>query len=234
LDSISQTIPVIACPGNHEYFKGISVKLDERFIYNFSYLVDRQDNEYAVFDMRYGNTSIFTLDSNRSPYSLYLQSRWLKQALKKNQDAKWKIVVLHHPVFSVRGKFRHLFIQRLFNPLIREYGVDIVLQGHEHCYARMTTKNKDKTSTTPIYLISQSSPKDYRINYDKKYRLGNGLRFYQTVDISTDTLSLKAYTEKGELYDHFYIAKSKGNLNVVDLATGIPEQLIHDSFRMQK
>ena len=212
MDSISQTIPVIACPGNHDYYKGISVKLDERFIYNFSYLLDSRSDGHAVFDTRYGDAAIITLDSNCDTWTLFSQRRWLKQALQKAQDAKWKIVVLHHPLYSVRGKYRHLFLRRLFDPLIREYGVDIVLQGHEHCYARMITKDKNNSAKTPIYLISQASPKDYRINYYKEYdRFGNGLRFYQTIDVSADTLSLKAFTENGDLYDNVCIIKTNNN-----------------------
>ena len=235
MDSITQTVPIIACPGNHEYRKGITGKLEERFVYNFSYLIDSRSDGNAVFDMRYGNAAIITLDSNRDTWTLFSQRRWLRQALQKAQDAQWKIVVLHHPIYSVRGKFRHFFIRRLFDPLIREYGVDIVLQGHEHCYARMTTKDKNNIPTTPIYLISQSSPKDYRINFDEKYdRFGNGMLFYQTVDIVADTLSLKTYAENGALYDHVCLVKAGGKVQITDWATGIPEHFDLNLSRIQK
>ena len=234
-DSISQTIPIIACPGNHEYHKGMVNKLEDRFIYNFSYLLDSSSDGNTVFETRYGNTAIITLDSNRDTWTLLSQRRWLKQALQKAKDAQWKIVVLHHPVYSVRGKLRHFFIRRLFDPLIREYGVDMVLQGHEHCYARMITEDKSKNPSTPVYLISQFSPKDYQIDLDKKYsRFGNGMRFYQVFDVSTDTLLLKTYTEKSELYDQICIVKTGGKPQVMDLASGIPEHFDPHSPRISK
>ena len=224
MDSISQTKPVIACPGNHEYLKGIPGKLDERFIYNFSYFIDSRSAGHAVFETRYRNTAIITLDSNRDTWMLFSQYRWFKKALKKTKDAKWKIVVLHHPIYSVRGKSRHYVIRNLFEPLFRKYGVDIVLQGHEHCYARMISKDKNNNATTPVYLISHSSPKDYRIKLTERYkRYGNGLKFYQTIDVSEDTLSLKTFTEFGELYDNVCISKNNNDLQVIDLATDIPE-----------
>jgi len=233
MDSITETTPVIACPGNHEYRKGLIGKLDERFIDTFSYLIDSQNNGNAVFDTRYGNTAIITLDSNRDTWTLFSQRRWLKQALIKAQDAKWKIVVLHHPLYSVRGKFRHYLIRHLFDPLIREYGVDMVLQGHEHCYARMINKEKNNTFSTPVYLISHASPKDYEISYPNIYdRFGNGLRFYQIVEISSDTLMFKSYTETGELYDQLRIVKTNDNLQVTDMATDIPEHFVKNSQRM--
>ena len=235
VDSIAPTTPIIACPGNHEYHKGILSKLEERFIYNFSYLIDSRKDGNAVFDMRYGKLAIITLDSNRDTWTLLSQRNWLKQALQKAKDAQWKIVVLHHPIYSIRGKFRHFFIRRLFDPLLRKYGVDIVLQGHEHCYARRISKDKNNTLTTPIYVISQFSPKDYRINSDKNYdRFGNGMRFYQVFDVSADTLSFKTYTENGDLYDHVRMVKTNGNPQIVDLATGIPEHFEPNSPRIQK
>jgi len=235
MDSIAQVIPVIACPGNHEYRKGISGKLEERFIYNFPYFIDSRSNGHAVFDTRYGNAAIILLDSNRDPWTLFSQRRWFKHALQNAKDVRWKIVVLHHPLYSVRGKFRDFFIHRMFDPLIREYDVDMVLQGHDHCYARMITKDQNRTLTTPVYLISQSSPKDYRISFDKKQdRFGTGLRFYQTVDVSSDTLSLKAYAEGGELYDTVCIVKTDGKLQVIDQATDFPEHFDLSLSRIQK
>jgi len=234
-DSIRRTIPVIACPGNHEYHKGISGKLEDRFIYNFSYLLDSHTDGNAVFDMRYGNVAVITLDSNRDTWTLLSQRRWLKYALEKAKDAQWKIVVLHHPVYSVRGKLRHFFIRQLFDPLLRENGVDMVLQGHEHCYARMISKDENGALATPIYLISEFSTKDYQINLDKKYsRFGNGMRFFQVFDVASDTLSLKTYTETGELYDQIRIAKTGGKSQVIDLATGIPEHFDPHSPRISK
>ena len=235
MDSIAQTTPVIACPGNHEYRKGITGKLDERFIYTFSYFIDSRNNGHTVFDTHYENAAIITLDSNRDTRTLFSQRRWFKQTLQKTQETKWKIVIMHHPPYSIRGKLRNFFIRRLFDPLIREYGVDIVLQGHEHSYARMITKDKNNTLATPVYLISQASPKDYKINFDKKYdRFGNGVRYYQTIDITSDTLSLKAYTETGDLYDHVCIVKTGSNQQVFDRATGIPEHFDLNLSRNKK
>jgi len=234
MDSIAPTMPVIACPGNHEYRKGVVSRLEERFVYIFSYLINSRSNGNAVFETRYGNTSIITLDSNRDVWTLFSQRRWFKHALQKAQDAQWKIVVLHHPIYSVRGKFRYFFHRSLFNPLIREYGVDIVLQGHEHCYARKITKDKKNNFITPVYLISQFSPKDYRINYDKYYdRYGNGMRFYQMVDISTDTLLIRTFTENNDLYDKVIIVKKDGKSQVSDLAIDIPEHFDLNSLRIK-
>ena len=51
--------------------------------------------------------------------------------------------MLHHPVYSIKGKTNNLAVRWMFDGLFREYGVDLVLQGHEHNYARMTNKNDE-------------------------------------------------------------------------------------------
>jgi hypothetical protein len=235
MDTLARTVPVIACPGNHEYIKGFFGKLDERFVHHFSYLADSRSDGHAVFEMHYGPVALITLDSNRDMWTLFSQRRWLEKALQRAEGAQWKIVVMHHPVFSVRGKYRHFFIRRLFVPLFHKYGVDMVLQGHEHCYARKITKDKNQDITTPVYLISQFSPKDYRFNKHHNYdRIGNGMRFYQIINVSSDTLSLKTYTENEELYDHVRIVKTGDERQVTDMAVGIPEHIDRRSPRIRK
>ena len=71
----------------------------------------------------YGPIQFFLLDSNREQPYPYTQRQWLKQQLGQNR-ARWKIVVLHHPLFSVRGKttaarFLNIWSLRLM-PIIRK------------------------------------------------------------------------------------------------------------------
>lgn len=61
---------------------------------------------------------------------LFSQREWLKKTLKAS-DKKWKIVMFHHPVYSIKGKMNNLPVRWMFDSLLREYGVDLVLQGHE-------------------------------------------------------------------------------------------------------
>ena len=108
-------------------------------------------------------------------------------------------------------------IQRwMFDDLIQEYGVNVVLQGHEHAYARRTGKNDKVVQHTdcPIYIISHCSPKGYHINppegrFDK---IEKDIRTYQKVRISGDTLFLTAFDAvKGTLIDSLCIPHSKNN-----------------------
>lgn len=224
MDSVAQTYPVIAVPGNHEYRKGISQTLDERFIYVFSYFAENRMNDNTVYSLDYGNTSIITLESNRDFWTFSSQKDWFEKALIQAKESTWKIVVLHHPLHSIRGRMNNLVVRWAFEELIKKYKVDVVLLGHEHAYARMISKDGNGNSIVPVYLISNISPKDYRINFNDLYdRYGAGMRFYQTIDIRQDTLELKSFTESNELYDRLLLTKNGDETYIHDLAKDIPE-----------
>ena len=201
LDSIGQVMPVLTVTGNHDYLKGVICQLERRFSLIHSYYLDSMVGENQVFTVRYKDVQLFCLDSNRELFYLWTQRRWLEEQLMKSQ-AKWKIVVAHHPFYSVRGEMNNLIQRWMFDDLIQEYGVNLVLQGHEHAYARRTTKH----ATT--YIISHCSPKGYRINppegrFDK---IEKDIRTYQKVRISSDTLFLTAFNaEMGTLIDSLCI-----------------------------
>ena len=65
-----------------------------------------------------------------------------------NPDAKWKIVVFHHSVYSVAS---HAFDSDILArrdqlvPVFSELGIDAVLMGHDHVYTRSYMMN----GTTP-------------------------------------------------------------------------------------
>ena len=164
----------------------------------------------------------FVLDSNREFFYLFTQRAWLKQQLKASR-AKWKIVVIHHPLYSIRGKNNNLIQRWMFDDLIREYGVDLVLQGHEHAYARMTAHD-DKLiiPVTPVYTVSHLSPKNYRIEFDEQFdKFGSGSRYYQKIQADDQSLTLTAYDAVTHaLYDSLVITQRK---KILDYGQQIPE-----------
>ncbi|MDD3039661.1 metallophosphoesterase family protein [Bacteroides sp.] len=225
VDSIAPSKPLLVSPGNHEYVKGIVRTLEQRFNYSFSYLLESEYKNNNVFSIDYKDATIITLDTNRDPWFLFSQREWLEKTLK-NSDKKWKIVMLHHPVYSIKGKTNNLPVRWMFDSLFREYGVDLVLQGHEHNYARMTNKESDGKMTIPVYLVSHASPKGYRLEFNDKYdRFGTNHRFYQNIDVKGDTLHLEAFLENDSLYDDIQIVKNASGILVLDRGQDIPEIL---------
>ena len=197
IDSVTQAMPLLVVAGNHDYRKGVIQWLERRFPLTFSYFLDSKMGDNQVYTLNYGPVQFFLLDSNRELPFLLTQRDWLKAQLEQSR-ARWKIVVLHHPLFSIRSRSRNLIQRWVFNDLLETYDVDLVLQAHEHAYARMTA-HEGGQAVTPVYTVSHCSPKNYDIyendRYDKSIASS---RFYQTVRISGDTLTLAAY----EVYHH--------------------------------
>jgi 3',5'-cyclic AMP phosphodiesterase CpdA len=81
-----------------------------------------------------GPAQFFVLDSS---YMSPQQLTWLEKELSES-TSKWKIVYMHHPIYS-SGK-RHgsdVALRTFIEPLFLKYGVDLALAGHEHFYERL-------------------------------------------------------------------------------------------------
>ena len=211
IDSVTQTMPLLVVTGNHDYRKGVFQWLERRFPLTFSYFLDSKIGDNQVYTLNYGPVQFFLLDSNRELPYLLTQRDWLKAQLEQSR-ARWKIVVLHHPLFSIRSRSRNLIQRWVFNDLLETYGVDLVLQAHEHAYARMTA-HEGGQAVTPVYTISHCSPKNYDIYDNDRYdKTITSSRFYQMVCISGDTLTLTAYeVYHHSLCDSLQIIKDKDN-----------------------
>ena len=72
------------------------------------------------------------------------QLRWLAEALQRS-SARWKVVALHHPVYAPKRCRWFRFgcrredeaLQAEIEPILRDNGVDVVFQAHQHLYARL-------------------------------------------------------------------------------------------------
>ena len=207
LDSIGQAVPVLTVTGNHDYLKGVVCTLERRFSLIHSYFLDSMVGENQVFTVRYKDVQFFCLDSNRELPYLWTQRQWLEEKLA-GSEAKWKVVVLHHPLYSVKGSMNNLLQRWVFDDLLQKYGVDLVLQGHEHAYARRSPRAHEGGGR--IDIISHCSPKGYRIDppegrFDK---IEKDIRTYQKVRIHGDTLVITAFdAEKGMRVDSVSIYK---------------------------
>ena len=217
LDSISTQYPVLNITGNHDYLKYVIRKLERRFSLIFSYFLDSKVEDNHVYTLRYNDTQLFFLDSNREFFYLWTQKEWLEEKLSQS-DARWKIVVLHHPIYSMKGASNNLVQRTLFADIIKEAGVDLVLQGHEHAYGRMTNRDKDSIATTPVFTISHCSPKNYNPKNGHAFdKVNLTSKCYQSVRIKADTLFVSTYdAETREAIDELYIVKKDKKVHVIE------------------
>lgn len=234
LSSYATSVPVVAVPGNHEYLKGVVRELEPRFTYVFPYFESTSPSDNALFSYKMGDVRFFLLDSNKDVWNFCSQRAWLKKQLADCKE-KWKVVVLHHPVISITGSFNNLFVRWFFDDLIREYGVDLVLQGHEHAYARFSVPESE-SSTEPLRLVSYCSRKDYPIYFHGDVaKWGTDDRYFQKIRVTPDTLSLETFNSALKLYDKVSIVKKDGARKYVDEGFPLPEKVcVSEWFRQHK
>ena len=105
----------------------------------------------------------------------------------------------------------NLFQRTMFNPLVEEYGVDLVLQGHEHAYARMTAHGENGEAPSTCLYSQSLLTQNYYIEFDKRFdKFGTGSRYYQQIRVHGDTLTMNAYdATTNDLYDAVDIIKDK-------------------------
>ncbi len=224
--------PILSVAGNHEYIKGWHRRLEERFVWTFPYFLDENGvfSIQALYAFKVANASLFLLDSNQDVWDFPRERAWLKEQLALAESSDWRIATLHHPPYSVRGKLTNFWVRQTFASLFNEQ-VDLVLSGHEHAYARRTN-----AGATPVYMISQCSPKDYRISLKSGYeRYAVGQRFFQVVRIVGDTLRVSAYTfDEHALYDELTLIRTDSGVRIEDDFAHRPEFLEADSTRFWK
>lgn len=79
-----------------------------------------------------------------SKQNIEQQLAWIEQTLK-NSDAKWKIVMGHHPVFAdtKKSEKERLDMQKRLKPLLDQYKVDAYLCGHIHSFQHIRPEGSE-------------------------------------------------------------------------------------------
>jgi 3',5'-cyclic AMP phosphodiesterase CpdA len=174
----------------------------------------------TVYFHDYQGVRLIVLNTNRMPEH---QVHWLDQRLEENPN-DWAIVSFHHPLFSSRENRDNKKIRDLWKPILDKHKVDLVLQGHDHTYARghipvsLNERTNDSVVQT-MYVNSVSGPKMYefmKTGWDVYKPEGvvldrsaeNG-QFFQVLSIDGKSLTYKAYTANGFLYDAFRLDKDE-------------------------
>lgn len=236
LDTFATRYPIVCVPGNHEYLKGLSRKLERRFTLTFPYFEVEDESDNALYSFAKGDARFFLLDSNKDIWNLGEQRDWLKKQLAESKE-RWKIVVLHHPLHSIKGAANNLGVWAYFDDVIKEAGVDLVLQGHEHAYARSCVDVSESGEvTSPLYLVTYCSRKDYAMKfYGDVEKWGTDDRYYQRISVSEDSLVIQTYGAEHNLYDDVVLVKNDKGKRLIDRGKEIPEKIqVSEWFRANK
>lgn len=225
-------VPQVPATGNHEYVD--EVQPDGSEIYRLgpywpaqfalpangaepvkatTYYVDYQGVRFIILD----GTAAINLGSMEA------QTRWLDQTLASSK-ANWNVVLFHQPVFTCARPNDTAEIKAAWKPVFEKRKVDLVLQGHDHCYSRLTAEagreasakaRADGSLQGPVYLVSVTGSKMYRLNDrapNQPDKIAEATELYQIVDVDPKRIQFRTFTASGKLYDGFDLERTaKGN-----------------------
>ncbi len=237
LGAIPTSMPMILSTGNHEYLKrGLMRELDPRWCAQHHYPMNGPTGfEGRTYYIDFPLMRFIVLDTTDiNDLMAVLRHRdWLASVLRSSAQP-WQVVMYHHAVKCVRQGRSNVLMANFIKPILEEYGADLVLQGHDHAYSRIAARSESGSMQTPVYVISTSSPKVYRNEFDPIHdRLGSGLQLYQLIDVSPNQILYRSFLYGGELYDQVVIHYTETGPSphvVEDRAQHIPELFLFNAF----
>ena len=236
------TIPQLPAPGNHEYVDRIEPDGSETrllgkhwpVMFNLpgngaqgakqtTYFTDYQGVRFVVMD----GTSALDLGSLDS------QTAWLDAALA-DAPGPWKVVLFHQPIFTCARPGDTPVLKAAWKPLFEKHKVDLVLQGHDHCYGRLTSEAGREAGVEaraggamqgPVYMVSVAGAKMYGLNDradTQPDRVAEDTSLFQVIEVAAGRLSLRAYLNTGVLYDGFDLVKTDAGNRLEELPGDLP------------
>lgn len=217
------SIPSLPATGNHEYVQPNS-DLNRRLSLHWSpqFMLPVESTladglAETVYKVDYQQARIIVLNTTAG---LAQQTAWLEQQLE-SAGPRWTIVVLHHPVFTSRRIIDYPEVRNALLPIFDRYAVDLVLQGHDHNYARgHTVLTEDESGTVAarstfvtsvagakMYGLDENRWEEYRSTGVRLVRAAENTQLFQVVRVGEESLRLEAHLPTGELYDAFTLIK---------------------------
>lgn len=213
-DNVHHTVPSVMVPGNHEYGRKDAAgnkQAADSLIGSWKPHFTLPENgvrglEETSYWFKYQGVLFVMLNGNDR---LQEQSVWLEGILSKNA-ADWTIVTVHQPLYSMSKDRDQRKTRDAFLSIIDRYAVDLILQGHDHVYARSKKLKEGKVSATgTVFVTSNAGSDGYRLNTlykDLMERYGTNVQLYQAIDVSKRSLKVTAYTAQGTVYDSFTLS----------------------------
>jgi len=201
--------------------------------------------EETVYYLDYQGMRVIALNSNlRDSTRLRRQTEWLSSVLE-DTDARWVVATFHHPLFSSSQGRDNPALREAWKPLFDKHQVDLVMQGHDHTYARGHAQNlaQGVNARTPrsgtVYVNSVSGAKMYEIKDDRWQRFDDvemqrgaeNTQLFQVVHVERDTMKYRSYTVTGDLYDAFDLVKRPGDApnELIERPTDVPAERTHEN-----
>lgn len=229
---IVSEVPVVATPGNHEFYDPQArQKRDLNRYWRPGFTLPENGPaglEETAYSFDYQGARFIIVNSDemvRNEEFASSTAEWV-EGLLLNNPCRWTVMAFHHPFFSTSARRDNKAVRENLKPLVDKYGVDLVLNGHDHTYARGTattegSERKGRAAGT-VYVVSVSGSKQYQQDAKPWWDLGyTNTQLWQSVFIDGNTLTYRAYDATGAVADQFVLTKMKDGRNRIDTPVAV-------------
>lgn len=210
-------IPFYPVLGNHDtYYNG-----GASFVSAFHLPENFASGPERSYSFDYANAHFAAIEvtvENMSPGAAAVA--WLDADLAATSQP-WKFVYFHVPMYSNEGSHgADAAIAAALDPIFMAHGVDLVFQAHNHFYTRTypiafgqaVDKAQDPTYLNPhgpIYVVAGGGGRSlHPLTVPAPYEvLSRSVYHLVSVDVSGDSLMLRAIREDGEVFDWMTVRK---------------------------
>ena len=195
--------------GNHELEGGLPIG---------TLLYHQENPDYTSAE--YGNVYFASIAINGGTAGYEKALEWLV-ADAQASHASWKILVTHQPAYytnAVAGM--DASTQRAVAQAVQEAGIDVVLSGHDHSYARtepLYNGEVDQEKGITYFICGSLGEKSYSVTDNPEFHFAQATNDYQALYIllstTADTLRIQAYDYNNgspALVDSFTKTKDNG------------------------
>ena len=152
------------------------------------------------------------IEGGRVPGSGAPQVRWLAEALAASR-ARWKIAVVHHPLYSCGRHGAHDGLRRSVIRLFLRHGVDLVLSGHDHLYERSRPigEGPEPARNALVQIVSGGGGQSLSPAVPQAWTAQAASRHgFCLFDVEREQITVTAYSDADEPLDRFVLSKKDG------------------------
>lgn len=197
LKSIVDKAPLMATIGNHEYNEFGSDYGGHYF--NYFHFADNSIDEF-YYSFNYSNVHVVSLNISVSDDSIpEAQVNWLIDDLNKanaSSDINWIIIFFHVPLYSSGAYGYDEVAIEAFEQIFIDYGVDLVLMGHDHQYERMYANGIQ-------YIVTGGGGAELEvyISNNEYTQYSENIHHFCLIKVDGLTLNIKAISSLGATID---------------------------------
>ena len=187
-----RNVPMFPIAGNHDY------KSDDGQAFRDVFALPDDAERFYSFD--WGRVHFVGLDTE-ADYGL--QAAWLAADLAATR-LPWRIVYMHHPMYSSGAHGSDLALRALLAPVFARGGVQLVLAGHDHDYERMHPQNG------VAYVVTGGGGRRTRaVDRSEFTAFAASVIHFVYVEVGADQLVLHAIDGAGVEFDSMVVPRTR-------------------------